>query len=353
MPGQTNGHHPSQAPAGAPHVAFLVIGAQKAGTTSLFEYLRRHPGIYMPPEKEIGFFSSDANYGRGWGWYRSIALGGAPAEAMCGEASVGYMGGTPDRRAPGGGYLPPARDARDVPTEDVIPRRVREHLPDARLICVLRDPVARCLSHYRMTVLAGTENRPFEQAICEMLDPGELERARGSVTGNNGYIVRGEYHRILSGYWRSFPARQLMVIFSSELEDEPERTLQRVFEFLGVDTDFVPANMGVRYRQAAIARRVPGLDLYALQQRLSRARSSRALWHSLPGGARPRIGRLYDRASFRVEMWNARRGQLSEEMPGDIRRRLIAHFEPDSQALGSALGVTLPWLDRWQAASAR
>jgi len=87
-------------------VGFLIVGAQKAGTTSLFEYVRRHPDVHMPPAKEIGFFSSDHNYARGWEWYSSIMFGDAPRDARCGEASVGYMGGTPDRRVEGNGSAP-------------------------------------------------------------------------------------------------------------------------------------------------------------------------------------------------------------------------------------------------------
>jgi hypothetical protein len=335
----------------APHLGFIVIGAQKAGTTSLFEYLRRHPGVYMPPQKEIGFFSGDCNYARGWDWYSTIALDNAPAGTVCGEASVGYMSGTPDLRPTGNGFVPVPPDPDGGPHEDIIPQRIREHVPDVKLICVLRDPVARCYSHYRMTVLAGDESRPFEQAVTEMLAPEELEKARTSITGSNGYIVRGEYFRILSGYWRTFRREQLLTIFSGELDTNPAAVLARLFEFIGVGTDFVPDNLGVRYREAALARRVPGLDLYRLQRRLSEGRLTRRMWHALPGLARPRIGRAYERASFRVEMWNARRGRLHDDMSADVRKRLIEHFRSDSEALGGALGVAPPWLSNWRVAA--
>lgn len=330
-------------------VGFIIIGAQKCGTTSLFEYLRQHPDVYMPPQKEIGFFSADGSYGRGVDWYRSsIALEDAPRGATCGEASVAYMGGVPDQRATSNGSVAPVPPpSRNGVREDIIPRRIKEHLPDVKLICVLRDPADRCLSHYRMAVLAGGEHRSFERAISEMLRPDALEQARRSITGNNGYIVRGEYFRILSGFWRTFSPEQLMVIFSSELDSRPADVLKRSFDFIGINPDFTPSNLGVRYRQAAVARRVPGLDLYAWQDRMSRAQPTRALWHALPPRARSRLDRWYERASFRVDVWNARRGDFDNVMPRHVHETLISHFRADGEALARTLGVEVPWLARW------
>lgn len=327
-------------------IGFIVIGAQKAGTTSLFEYVRQHPNVYMPPQKEIAFFSSDVNYARGWDWYSSVTLANAPPGAVCGEASVGYMSGTPDRRPAANGRIASPGSHRGA-REDVIPQRIREHAPNARLICVLRDPIERCLSHYRMTVLAGAEQRPFEAAIFDMLREDALEQARSSITGDNGYVVRGEYFRILSGYWRTFPSEQLMSVFSSDLQSRPADVVSQIFAFIGVDPGFRPDEIGRRYREAAVARRIPGLNLYAWQKRLSRTGTPRVLWHTLPPRARAAISARYDRASFGVEMWNARRGEVDEDMPVHVRDRLVAHFRADTEALARALGVAVPWLADW------
>jgi hypothetical protein len=330
-------------------IEFLIVGVQKSGTTSLFEYVRHHPEIYMPPQKEIGFFSSDACYARGWDWYASSVAPDHATGAVCGEASVAYMSGTPDGRPAGNGSPSPGpRSPAGVPCEDIIPRRIRRHLPDVKLICILRDPVARCLSHYHMAVLSGTESRSFEQAITEMLAPDALEAARRTITGSNGYIVRGEYHRLLSGYWRTFPPEQLLVVFSSDLDHRRAEVVKRVFAFVGVRTDFIPPNLHVRYRQAAVTRRVHGLDLYGWQSRLSEARAPRSAWRALPPRARSAIDRWYERASFRLDMWNARRGDIGNIVPQDVRDLLIAHFRADSEALQSALGVEVPWLTEWR-----
>ena len=330
-------------------IEFLIIGVQKSGTTSLFEYVRHHPDVYMPPQKEIGFFSSDSCYARGWDWYASSVAPEQANGAVCGEASVAYMSGTPDGR-PGtsASPVPVPLSPGDVPCEDNIPRRILRHLPGVKLICILRDPIARCLSHYHMAVLSGTETRSFEAAITEMLAPGALEAARRTITGSNGFIVRGEYHRLLSGFWRTFPPEQLLVVFSSDLDHRRAEVVQRVFEFIGVRSDFIPPNLHVRYRQAAVTRRVHGLDLYGWQSRLSQGRAPRSAWHALPPRARRSIDRWYERASFRLDMWNARRGDIGNIVPEDVRERLISHFRADNEALESALGVEVPWLAEWR-----
>jgi len=198
-----------------------------------------------------------------------------------------------------------------------------------------------------MAVLAGAEQRTFEHAITEMIEPEALATARRSITGSNGYIVRGEYNRILSGYWRIFPPEQLMVLFSSALQARPAEQLARVFDYIGVSPDFSPENLGVQYRRAAVARRLPGLDLYAWQARLSKARSARAMWRTLSPRQRTRIAARYEHASFRVEVWNARRGEMDDFMPESIRQMLISHYREDTEALAARLGVEAPWLANW------
>lgn len=331
-------------------IRFLIIGAQKGGTTSLFEYMRRHPQIHMPHQKEMAFFSTERNYRQGFQKYVKAVVLGANADAACGEASVAYMDGTPfgglsptespdlSRVAPLGGSL-----------EDVVPRRIKQLLPEVKLICVLRDPVERAYSHYRMAVLDRAEPRTFAQAIAELSEPAALHAARIAPKINNSYIVNGEYHRILSGFLRAFPPEQLKVLFSTELSERPREVLPDVFRFVGVDADFMPDNLSVRYRTAATERRIAGLDLYALQGGLARAAPVRAIWHSMPLGIREKLDRMFNIASFRVELWNARREDRgrTDMIAPDVRRGLVAHFRHDSEALRAMLGTEIPWLTTW------
>ena len=121
---------------------FLVIGAQKAGTTSLFEYVRLHPGLHLPSEKEVSYFNLESRVARGWDWYLGWVFAGAPTDRPWGTFSTFYMDAAEGR-------------------EDTVPRRIRETVPDAKLIAILRDPVSRCISHHRMSVMKRLERRPF------------------------------------------------------------------------------------------------------------------------------------------------------------------------------------------------
>jgi hypothetical protein len=128
-----------------PH--FLVLGAQKAGTTALYAYLRWHPAITGPSWKEVSFF--DRHWWRGPAWYR----GQFPLRSgtrLVGEASPSYL------------FHPLA------------PERVGALVPDARLVALLRDPVARAYSHYQHEVALGREPLSFEDALA-----AEPERTRG------------------------------------------------------------------------------------------------------------------------------------------------------------------------------
>ena len=108
----------------AKNLDFLLVGAQKAGTTSLFEYVRLHPGLHLPSEKEVSYFNIESRVERGWPWYLGWVFADAPTDRPWGTFSTFYMDAAEGR-------------------EDTVPRRIRETVPDVQLIAILRDPVAR------------------------------------------------------------------------------------------------------------------------------------------------------------------------------------------------------------------
>jgi sulfotransferase family protein len=132
---------------------FLVIGAPKTGTTSLYHYLRRQPQVYVPATKELEFFVAEAgsppkpssNWSRGLDWYEHQFVGAAGAQAS-GEVSPRY-----------------AMDP-DVPG---VPKRIAAVLPKVKLIYLVRDPIARMVSHYTHYVRTMNEHRPIEAALIE------------------------------------------------------------------------------------------------------------------------------------------------------------------------------------------
>lgn len=324
-------------------IGFLVIGAQKAGTTSLFEYMRTHPQIHMPAEKEISFFSR--NYDRGLSWYMETMLRDAPSDSVCGEASMGYMGGTPFANIAQNerGDTSSTQEAHES-LETIIPRRIKATLPDVRLICLLRDPVARAFSHYQMAVLEKEESQTFDDAINALLTADALQRARIAPTNTNGYVVNGEYGRVLAGFLEVFDKEQLLVVFSDDLSSQPIPTLARIFDFIGVRSDFVPENLNTRYREAATKRRIPGLDLYAWQDAIAKSELLRRIWHGLPDRLHRAIDQAYRVAGYRVAMWNAQRGKTEQGVSAAAQAKLAEHFRSDSQALGELTGLEIPWL---------
>lgn len=197
-----------------PLPGFLILGAQKAGTTALYAYLRWHPSVTGPAWKEVSYF--DRHYRRGVHWYRGhFPL--RPGDRLVGEASPGYL------------FHPLA------------PERVRATVPEARLIVLLRDPVDRALSHYHHEVALGREPLTFEQAI-----EAEPERTRGEeerlvrepgyfshAWWDYAYLGRGRYAEQLERWLAVFPRDQLLVVASDELAAEPRETYARVLEFLG------------------------------------------------------------------------------------------------------------------------
>ena len=195
---------------------FLVLGAQKAGTTALYEYLRRHPQISGPSWKEVSFF--DRHWARGESWYRGNFPNVARTRGKhVGEASPSYV------------FHPLA------------PQRVQEVVPEARLIVLVRNPVDRALSQYNHEVALGREPLPFEEAL-----DAEEERLRGEQERmaadpryfsrewwSHTYKARGRYAEQVERWLAVFPREQLLVLPSDDLGSDPARAHAQVLEFLG------------------------------------------------------------------------------------------------------------------------
>jgi hypothetical protein len=202
---------------------FLVIGAQRAGSTSLFAQLSAHAGVAGPSHKEIHYF--DLQSFRSLRWYRSHFPPAAAARGrLTGEASPYYL-------------FHPA-----------VPARVAAALPAVRLVALLRDPVARAYSHYQLSVRDGHERLGFEEALRAEPDrlAGEEARLladrayRGHAHRHQSYASRGLYAEQLRRWHEHVDPERLLVVSSEELFAEPRRTAATVLEFLGLDPAEVP-----------------------------------------------------------------------------------------------------------------
>lgn len=338
---------------------FIVIGAQKAGTTSLFQYLRAHPQIALPEDKERPFFSHDAAYRRGFDEYvKALALSAAGPEIRRGTVTPQYMAGAVF--AAEGEPSGPSEE----PPERAVPARIARTLPGVRLIAILRDPVERAVSHHRMEQRRAREQRPLEQAIAEQLEPVALESARHLPREETGYVVRGEYARILGGYLQELPREQLLVLFTTDLEARPAEVLRRVHEFIGVDPGQVPENLGVRYgvneftARASIANPsswvgpAGPLNPQRLQRRLWRSDAASRAWRLLPERRREAIAARYaglNRAAARRQTaarfeQQAAPAEQQPALDGATLQRLREHYAADGAALAGLAGVQPPWL---------
>ena len=246
---------------------FIVIGARKAGTSSLFEHLRVHPDLYLPPAKDHPFFSEEAVYAEGWSKFVSRNFHEAPEAAQWGKVTHHYMYGCPGGRdrAVGG----TARAAESA--ERIIPERIHAMFPDVKLIAILRDPVERCISDNGMRVLWGQQDRrSFDRTIADLLAPAALESSRCCHT--HPFITWGEYGRILQPYYEVFPREQIFICFTDELSQAPLELMERVFRYLEVPS-FVPPDLQTRFRQTTLSPRFGWLPSpLKMEQRLATSR---------------------------------------------------------------------------------
>jgi hypothetical protein len=243
----------------------LVIGAKKAGTTALHEYLDLHPQIEMSRPKELDFFTNDhRRCDLGPDWYASHFQAGAPVR---GESTPSYS---------------------SFPSEREVPERIASLLPDVKLIYLVRDPVERAVSDYMNRRLTRRERRPLAKAL---------------LAGGSLYLARSRYALQLSRYLEHFPPERILVVQSEQLRNQRRDTLRRVFAFLGVDETFgtpmfdPPVNEMSSWRPVRTLtgeRLVRAADLL-LGSSLSaslRARTPRIVWQTIyRPAAHPRVSK--------------------------------------------------------------
>lgn len=311
---------------------FIVVGAQKSGTTTLFEHLRRHPELHLPPGKEAPFFSDDDHWRGGWELYVRRYFGGAREGARWGTVTPQYMYGTLSRTA---------TDPATQP-ERIVPERIAAHSPNARLVAILRDPVERAFSHYRMEVMRETEHRSFAEAVDELLNADRLAASRRRFAETAAYVTNGEYGRILAPYFELF-GDQVHVVFSADLATDPAGTVAAVTRFIGVDGGFRPATLGQRYRAGAARRRFRGLNLYTVQETVAATPAIRAAWRALPGRVRTRIDDTFKEAAYQLDVRNRVVVPEPERPSPELEARLREHYAEDRETLKTLTGLEPPW----------
>lgn len=273
---------------------FFLAGTTKGGTSTLHLWLSQHPDIYLAPQKELHYFCEcPAKLRAADGWDGYCAVFGEGGQPIVGEASPCYI------------YYPG------------LPEKLRELVPNARVLLSLRDPVERFWSHYLM-------NRTYRQDYpdpAEIIDNWELQPpqlATDDLVGMGMYGV--QYLR----WTRSFSEAAIRVVFLEEMTTHPEDLLEGIFAFLGVR----PHHIDTTARDKTY---VEGRNTIA--HYLLRNRTARRLGVAVFGSRARRF------LKYRV----LGRSDLRPEIPQTVATKLRVIYRADSLLLEQLLGRQLPW----------
>lgn len=208
---------------------FIIIGVQKGGTSTLFEYLKQHPDIKTSVFKEVHYY--DINYSKGKNWYKSyFPLSRKNKQILYGEATPYYF------------FHP------------LVPERVFKDNPNIKLILLLRDPVERAYSHYQMERRKGREKiKSFEEAIS--IEAERIKESNEPIVAQKesynynhqvyGYLARGCYDEQLRRWLKYFKREQLLVLKSEDFFSSPKKNLEKIYQFLNIPAIF-PKNLQIK-----------------------------------------------------------------------------------------------------------
>jgi hypothetical protein len=278
---------------------FIIIGAPKAGTTSLYHYLRQHPEVYMPEHKEPHFFAYEGETltfrGPGDDWLNEAAVTTteeyqslfeeAPEDAVTGESSAMYL------------------------YEEEVSERIDSYCPDSQLIAVLRDPVERAYSSYMHLRRDGREPiGSFEEAVA-----AEERRIEQGWAPLWHYTRMSEYADQVQRFQLFEERDQLHVFLFEDLVENTDRVVQEIFRLIGVDETFDP-DTEVKYNPSGIA------TSQAVHDFISQPHSLKEWIKPLiPTSIRSKIARSLKRLNLKSK----------PELSPRVRRKLISHFRSD------------------------
>jgi hypothetical protein len=305
---------------------FFIVGAPKAGSTSLYYYLGEHPQIYMSPIKEPCFFATEIKPDNFIEEFRG------PAQRSLQVLEEYLDGPMTDRRFSGlilerKQYLKLFRNVRDEQAigeasvcylwSTEAARNIREEIPGAKIIMVLRDPADRAFSQYLHAITNGL----FDGSFREMLQ-ASLTSAGSKFGILHPFLELGMYYRQVKRYQDLFPAESLKICFFEDYQRHQESFVKDIFRFLQVDPGFSP-DFSKKHLQPQVAR------FRAIGRFLERHRLKETVRHLVPQTFRPFLRSLYYRQHryFILE-------------PED-RKTLIEHYSADICRLQQLVGRDL------------
>ena len=198
---------------------FFILGAAKAGTTSLYEILAQHPQVYQPFNKETAFFNDDGFFAKGQDWYLKTYFNQSEGALARGEATPHYLYWA-EKTAP----------------------RIRAAFRDEplRFIVILREPASRAYSWYWNMRKEGQENLSFADALAA--EPARLQQHHARLYANGsmryGYLRGGQYAAQIEQFLEFFPVENFLFLLQEDLMHRFAWTTRKLSEFLGIDPNF-------------------------------------------------------------------------------------------------------------------
>ena len=254
---------------------FIIIGAMKGGTSSLYNYIASHPDIVPSSIKETDFFKTSDDFNKGLNWYKSLFNKDGKYAF---EASPNY---TKRHIFPG------------------VPARMFSILPEIKLIYVLRDPIERVVSHYVHNYANGRESRSFSEALKDT---------------NCNYIQTSKYYFQIQAFLEYYSSKQLLLMESEQLHKDPVKVLSDVFKFLGISPKYDATILKKRFHESSAKKRRSFLE-----QKLSGKTNNPYLLSSIRTITKP-----FRKSIKRPSLSPVEKGMLAAVIVSDVEK--LRHF---------------------------
>lgn len=307
---------------------FIIIGAAKSGTTTLYQYLDRHPQIFMSNPKEPNFFASDRNYARGIDWYAEL-FQTAKADQIVGEASTPYTHQL---------HLPD------------VPQRIFQTVPDVKLIYIMRHPVDRAYSQYLQQIKifqsrnykADLEGFKIPETFEELLARGNQTIEAADYMEQIDVLAASNYQEIINRYLQFFHRDSCLFLLFKDLIHEPAKIVDQICDFLEIDraTELmqqtqIKANVSAQHKEwylrsrlTAPLKEVPGLNRIA---------------SLLPQEIRDGVYNLLNQLPYKKSLEQT---YLPQKMLPETRAALLAKFTEPNRQLADFLDLDLSHWNR-------
>lgn len=286
---------------------FLIIGAAKSGTSTLFTYLSKHPQIYTPPKeqtfllrhKEPNFFGDDENYAKGIECYASLFNGAKPHQLCC-EASTDYA---------------------KWPQFPESAARIASTLPKVKLIYIMRHPVERAYSYYVHLHRGKKVQETFEE---------HLQRTSVCLDGS-------EYMIQIEQYLKFFPRESFLFLFLEEVSQKTTTTLQKTCVFLGIDHSFYTESKDVINANSSsqVFNHTIDVEIKAPLKKIPGMAFASSL---LPPKRRSQIYSILEEMPFAKKI---KQQYSPPPMRPETRQMLLEKFRPSNQRLADFLNCDL------------